>query len=123
MAESNRERVLSFPDTQVQLAQFARESYRLDGRGLIQVDIPEPPPGLGGLAMTNMVYHKLDDLRELLNDVGDANRDDADITLRMVEMYNPERQAVVTVAVAGENAISVKLRLEPLTIIESDSVN
>lgn len=112
MTDPYRERVLQFLSAaQPALAEFAVESYRLDGRGLIQVAIPESPPSVSGLAMTDMVYHKLDDLRGLLADLSDASREDADITLRMVETYEPERQAVVTVAADGHNAISVKLRL------------
>lgn len=119
-----QERIKQFlADTQSRIAPFAQESYRAHGRGLVKVAIPDSPELVPGLAMTDMVYHKLDSLRELFAGVGKASREDAAITLRMVETYDPDRQAVVMVAADGLPAVTVKLRLQPLAVPESDSVN
>ena len=71
-----------------------------------------------------MVYHTLDGLRGLTADLQGDSREDADILLTMVETYDPGRQAVVTVAVEGQNPVSVKMKLEPAFVVdEADGVH
>lgn len=118
--DRNREQVLRVIEgVQPSLARFARESYEADGRGLILVKLPPLPsrPGTTRVA-TEMVYHRLDDLRRLFSDVSESSREDADITLRMVETYHPERQAVVTAALGSGNPITIKMRLEPPAFVD-----
>jgi hypothetical protein len=124
MTESNRDRVLRvLVDGHAQLAAFARESYRLDGRGVIRVTIPPPPPGIppGSVATTDMVYHVVEQIRTLTAHFTGTQRADADDLLRMLDTYDPSTQAVVMVAFDDQRKdppISVKMRLDVPVIVD-----
>jgi hypothetical protein len=99
-----------------QIAAFARENFRLDGRGLLRVEFPRLPPGVIAIVgIGEMTYTTLEEARRLL-----ADRDDEDsaITLRMVETYDPGRQAALIAAIVGENPVTMKMRLAPPTLVD-----
>lgn len=98
------------------LARFAREGYALAGRGLIQASLPPTPEP--GATVTTMMYRSASDLRRSTADVIDHLREDRDIIVRMIETYDPEREAVVTIAFAYGNSITVKLHLDLPFIVE-----
>ena len=98
-----------------QIVAFAKESFAAAGRGVIVVGFPNVPPGATAVGSTDMKYVTLDEMRELF--AGDPN-EDAAITIRMIETFDPSRQAVVTAHIAGLNPISIKLRLDPPFVVD-----
>lgn len=63
-------------------------------------------------------YVALGELRSLTNPEGN---DEAAVLVRMVETYDPERQAVVMASIDGENPISIKIRLERPNLVDEAS--
>ena len=103
---------------QESLAAFARESYQSDGRGVVLVCVPALPLGQShGMVSTDMVYQTLEELRRLITELQGDSRKAADVLIRMVETYDPFRQAVLTVDAEGQNPISIKMKLEPAFLI------
>ena len=95
-----------------QLAAFASESYRLEGRGVTLVRIPVPPSDVvRTVARTDMTYHVADDVRRNASGEEGSAGEDAEVLVRMVETYDPSRQAVLTVAFQ-DHTISVKMKLD-----------
>ena len=112
--QSNADRLLEVVNmAQSQLARFATESFRVDGRGLVQVTVPDFIGEPDTFVATPMAYHTLAGLREKLYG------EDADITLRMIETYDPEKQAVVMIEFRGGNPITIKMRLEQQAVAEA----
>jgi hypothetical protein len=115
MNSANTDRITEMISaSQPQLAAFAKESYTLHGRGIIRIEFPSVPPNTEALVATEMVYHDLAEMRRLMGEIGE----DEAITLRMIETYDPERQAVVMAAIADQNPITVKMRLEAPVIVD-----
>jgi hypothetical protein len=105
-----------------QIVDFARKAYSQDGRGSIEVQFPNVPPGATAIGVSMMSYHKLDELRRLFAREL-AGNEDAAILMRMMETYHPERQAVVTATIEGENPITIKMKLErPFIVDEPEGV-
>lgn len=101
--------------SQPQIAKFARESYAELGRGIVRIGFPKPPPGRSMVAVTDVSYSTFEDMRVL------ADGDDAEdwaITLRMIETYDPARQAVVIATIGGELPVTVKMKLDPPVMID-----
>jgi hypothetical protein len=101
---------------QPQLAKFARESYALHGRGIVHVEFPSVPPGVTALVSTQMIYQDLAEMRRLIGEL--SHNEEASITLRMIETYDSERQAVVMAAFRGGNPITIKMKLDSPTFID-----
>lgn len=93
-----------------QLSTFAQDSYGMHGRGVTLVEAPEVPPGATALVLTGMVYQPLEEVRTMTS--GLSAESEADVLLRMMETYDPAKQAVIMVAIAGRNPITVKMRLD-----------
>ena len=110
---------------QERLAMFARESFEADGRGVTLVDIPGLPSGMARVTVsTEMVYHLLDDLCGWRDELPRASQEDTDVLIRMVETYDPTRQAVVMLAFAGKNPVTITMQLErPFVLDEVDGVH
>src|SRR5215470_12939690 len=97
MFENSNNRTLKIiSDYHNQIANFARESYELDGRGLVQVSFPNVPLCQAAISNRMMRYISLEQLRTV------GRREFAAHLIRMVETYEPERQAVVTAAIDEE---------------------
>ena len=94
------------------IAAVARERYKADGRGMIQVEVLLLPLSITGFVATDLVYYTLDEVRSLLSDREGASRQDAEVLLRMIETYEPSRHAVVNMTIEGHNLISIKMKLE-----------
>jgi hypothetical protein len=93
------------------IAAFARESYDTDGRGVILIAVPKMARGVD--ASKELVYHALDTIESIAADLDGWHGDDVDALVRMIETYDPAKQAVVTVAIGGQNPVSVTMKLEP----------
>lgn len=104
---------------------FARDGYEADGRGVTMVDIPGLPSGMTRVTVsTEMVYHVLDDLRGWRADLPPTSQEDTDVLIRMIETYDPSRQAVVMLTFAGRNPVTIKMKLErPFGLDEVDGVH
>lgn len=100
----------------VQLATFAKTSYTVDGRGLIQLAVPALQPGTTIIVETHMMYYTLDHIRHLVAGLSAAQREDGDALVRLIEKYDPQRQAVVSVTVGRENPVRVTMDLERGTV-------
>ena len=73
---------------------------------------------------TAMVYHTLAEVRRVTAHLQGSVRADADVLLRMMEMYDPEGQAVVTVRFETGNPITVKMKLQrPVTVHEPEKLH
>jgi hypothetical protein len=81
MTASSTDRAARFlEDTHERLSVFARESYELDGRGVIRVIVPDVPSGTKpAVVSTEMVYHTLSEIRRVMADQRGSSRDDADV--------------------------------------------
>ena len=114
MANPDKDRILEvLDDQQERLAAFASASYRSVGRGVLSVEVPaSPTPGGIFVGVTNMVYHTLEEIRDLMADLQGDSRADADIMICTIETYDPDGQAVVMAALAQGNPITIKMRLE-----------
>jgi hypothetical protein len=96
-----------------QLATFASKSHRFEGRGVVLFNIPELRPGpIAALGPTEMIYHTLDKVRRLTCELRGRDREEGYLLIRMLETYDPVRQAVVTVTLGRENPITVTMTLE-----------
>lgn len=114
MNDSNTDRVMQFIDVgHERIAAFARESFRRDGRGVIRIGFPDLPPGTTAMVATEMIYHTLAEIRRLTAGLTGTTADDAAVLMRMIDTYNPARQAVVTAAIEGQNPITIKMKLQP----------
>jgi hypothetical protein len=91
------------------LAEFARESFRMHGRGVVRVELPKK--GTVGA----LIYHDLDEMRRLTARLSPES--EGDVVIRMIETYDPERQGVVMVEIQGEKAVSMKMNLNPPTLV------
>jgi hypothetical protein len=110
--DPNQSRALQFLESvHERLAAFARDSYAALGRGAVVVQAPDIPPGVTAIASTAMVYHAIDEIRNLA-------RADAAVVIRMIETYDPSSQAVVMVATPLGNSITVKMRLDAPVILD-----
>src|SRR5690348_12677045 len=117
MSENSNERTQKIlADHHSQIATFARESYKHDGRGVVQVSFPNVPPGRTGIAIRPMRYITLDQVQAITAKV--RGGDDVANLIRMIETYEPERQAVVTAAIDNESPITIKMKLELPTFVE-----
>ena len=94
-----------------QLAAFGREWYALNGRGLIRVEYPSVAPGVTANVSTRMLYEDAETVRDLMADYPEI-ADDAAITLRMIDTYDPEKQAVVLASFQGGYPIAMKMWLD-----------
>jgi hypothetical protein len=109
----NNERILKIiSDHHEPIAKFAVESYRADGRGVVKIGFPDVPPGSTVMAVRSMTYHTLEQIREIAGGLAGDTAADAAVLVRMIETYDPERQAVVTAAIDGQAPISIKMKLE-----------
>jgi hypothetical protein len=102
-------------DHHAQISAFARASHESDGRGCVQVEFPNVPLGTTVVGTTMMKYITLNELR---NAVKPAKGKDAEVLVGMVETYDPSIQAVVMASIERENPISLKLRLQPPTLVD-----
>lgn len=101
------------------LAAFARKSYGLAGRGVVLVHPPDLTGELGtSIVATTMMFQTLDELRRLTAQMSPPGREDADVLIGMLETYDPAVQAVVMVAVGKGRPITVKMRLDPPTLVD-----
>jgi hypothetical protein len=81
------------------VAAFATESYALEGRGVVLVRLPDvAPETCHAFVSTDLVYITVTEMRRVTADVQGDTREDADALLRLLDTYDPTRQAVVTVA-------------------------
>ena len=80
----------------------------MGGRGVVRVGFPDLPPNVSVLVSATMVYHTLEEMRRLIAELQGTTPEDADVLLRMLETYDPSRQAVVTAAIEGQNPIRSK---------------
>jgi hypothetical protein len=117
-ADSPKDRaVLAIQAAHKQLSKFAQDSYGMHGRGVTRVSVPAlPAPGQTVQVATEMVYHELAELRRMTASMKD--RSDAAVLIRMIETYDPAKQAVVMIAVGRDNPVSVKMRLDAPFIVE-----
>lgn len=120
MASANTVQVIEFIHaTLEQLAQFARESYRAEGRGVVRVAFPAaPPPGMTAVISTDMVYQTHEQVLDLFRDLSGELREDAHVLIRMMETYDPMRQAVVMAQVGQGNPITIKMKLDPPFVMD-----
>ncbi len=125
MSDDSRERTLTIiGDHHDQIATFARQSYALDGRGVTRISFPDVPPGTTAIVATEMVYHTLAEIRRVTANLTGTTADDAAVLIRMIDTYDPARQAVVTAAIAGQNPITIKMKLErPFLLDDADGVH
>jgi hypothetical protein len=115
MSGSNRARALRFiAATHDQIATYAQESFGMHGRGVVFTEAPARGTPTGFMTAP-MGYTDLAYIRQLHVDATEQERESAAVVLRMVETYDPFKQAVVMIAFPDANAITVKMRLaEPL---------
>jgi hypothetical protein len=102
---------------------FARDIYQTHGRGAILFALPSVAPGVDVVVSTQMIYYTATKFELLFKELGDADRvaiGDVSLNLneihtlfRMIQTYDPSRQAVVSVRIGDHNAVSVKMELEP----------
>ncbi len=117
MTEGSTDRVLEMINAaQSHLATFARESYAHYGRGVIRVAFPAVPPGTQAIVSAEMVYHDLEEMKTLVGDTAEGS-----ITLRLIESYEPEGQAVVIATIGTGNPITMTLRLAPPAFVNGPS--
>lgn len=98
------------------IAAFAQRCFASDGRGLVLVSFPAPPPGTAIITIPGAGYHTLEDLRRMASDLPD--NEDMAISIRMVETYDPSRQAVVMATVGDGNPVTMKMKLDPPTLVD-----
>ena len=111
-SESARDRTIGFLfAAHGRIAEFARENYDAEGRGVVRIDIPLSR-AVTALVATNQVYHTLNGIRRLTANLEGSGRTEADVLIRMIETYDPAKQAVVTAALEGENPITITMKLE-----------
>jgi hypothetical protein len=109
MTEGNTNRIVAMVNAaQSHLATFARESYAHYGRGIIRVVFPVVQPGTEAIVSAEMMYHDLDEMRSLI-----GNTEDGSTTLRMIETYEPDREAVVVATIDKGNPLAMTMRLDP----------
>jgi hypothetical protein len=126
MSREDRDRAVDFiTAAHPHLAEYAQRCYASDGRGAIQVSVPELQPGVAsGVVKTDMVYHAQAELRQLFANLTGDERADADVLLTMVDTYDPVRQAVVIAAVAGGAPLTVKIKLDlPVVVDEAKGIH
>jgi hypothetical protein len=125
MDDFNTNRVMQFiGEAHERIANYARKCFRTDGRGAIQVSFPDLPAGTASIVSTSLVYHTLDEIQRVTADVTGSAREDRDILIRMIETYDPSKQAVVTAMIEGHNPITIKMKLErPVIADESGRVH
>jgi hypothetical protein len=112
IGDTSKDRAVGFLEAaHERLATFASESYALEERGIVLVRVPDVVPGTRRVS-TEMVYRSLSDVRQATPDGQESVRADADVFVRMIETYDPNRQAVVTVDFETGNPITVKMKLE-----------
>ena len=112
--DRDQEKVVEYiGQTHAALSDFARQSFKTEGRGVVLVKFPRTSPlGPTGPAMTDMIYHPADQVRTLRAEVSASAGADHDGLVEMVDTYDPERQAVVMAALEpGGLPISIKMRL------------
>jgi len=113
MTEGNTNRIVAMVNAaQSHLATFARESYAHYGRGIIRVVFPAVPPGTEAIVSAEMMYHDLDEMRSLIGDTEDGST-----TLRMIETYEPERQAVVIATIDKGSPLTMTMRIDPPALL------
>ena len=93
-----------------QLSKFAQNSFGVHGRGVTLTSVPSLPPAPTAFVSTEMVYHSLEQIRELMADIDDQVG--AAAMIRIIETYDPTKHAVVTVAVGNEHPFTAKVRLD-----------
>ena len=117
MANSAKDRaLLVIQAAHAQLSKFAQDSYGMHGRGVTLVSTPALPAGTTTMVLTEMVYHELADVRRMTADLDPSS--DAAVLIRMIETYDPAKQAVVMIATGKDNPISVKMRLDAPYLVE-----
>ena len=117
MGEGNTNRIVAMVNAaQSHLATFARESYAHYGRGIIRVVFPAVPPGTEAIVSAEMEYHDLDEMRTLL-----GGSEDATTTLRMIETYEPDREAVVIATIDKGSSLRMKMRLDPPALVKGSN--
>ena len=115
MSDESQDRTIKIiSDHHGQIATFARKSYELDGRGAIQVGFPNVPPGRTAVGVGIMKSVALAELHRL----APADEEMA-VLVRMVETYDPMKQAVVLAAIDGELSISIKMKLDPPFVVDT----
>ena len=104
-----------------QLADFAEESFEMQGRGAIRIGIPQiPPTPLPGPFSTSMKYETAEDLRRPpARDETMMTDKNKDRLLRLVDGYEPPRQAVVVFEFADAEPISGTIDLTTMIIDEA----
>jgi len=115
MADANTDAIVQLIDAaQAELAQRARAMFASEGRGFLLVKFPPlPPPGRTAIAVADVVYHRLAELKRLA-----TGMDDGDVLIKMVETYDPTTQAVVMAAIGRGNPVSLKMKLDPPMFVE-----
>lgn len=105
------------------LAAFARQAFASTGRGAVQVIFREPtqPARTTHQTIDGTAYYTIEEIRRLVRQSPNA---DASPLLRMLESYDPERQAVVLAAFPTSTPTSFKMRLDaPLVLKPTDSLS
>jgi hypothetical protein len=104
-----------------QLADFAQECFDTQGRGVIRVGIPViPRTPLPGPFSTSMTYESAEDLRrEPARDETLMTNKNKDVLLRLVDDYDPQRQAVVVFEFADTDPIVGTIDLATMIIDEA----
>ena len=115
-------RFLSGHGIKQEISKFAQDSFGLHGRGAVRIAVPAAPPVSGtSLAITDMLYQTLTVLRPLLTNITGPNRETADVLIGMLETYDPTKHAVVVLSFdEGPNPVSVKMRLDPPYVVDTD---
>jgi hypothetical protein len=106
------------------IAAFARESYAIDGRGLILIAVPQVTRRTSTLISTEMVYHPLSAVERLATDIGASAGGDGGALIRMIHAYDPATQALVSVRIQGQRPITLKKNFAgPFVVDESERIH
>lgn len=93
-----------------EIAAVAREGYASEGRGVVRVDLSAE--GDHGATAAETMYHALEEIEEIAEELDGAARESTDALLRLIKTYDPTRQAVLTAALPGQAPISMKIQLD-----------
>ena len=83
---------------------------------------PAAGPGVALIAVDKIGYRTLEEVRRLfLGGLPTESKGEGDVVLRMIETYDPLKQAVVMAMFEGEKPVTIKMRLEPPFLVDEVS--
>ena len=94
-----------------EVAAVAREGFAEEGRGVVRVDL-SLPEGDGPATAAETMYHPLDEIREIAEELDGEARATTEALVRLIEPYDPSRQLVLTAALPGHPPVSLKIQLD-----------